>query len=56
MIEVIKHVLGICGEHWHPNILTAFAGSPGVLATVHFIRCKCGGIFNHKKECDSEWK
>lgn len=51
MIEVIKHVLGICGEHWHPNIWTAMAGSPMLLATVHYIKCKCGGWFQHKKDC-----
>ncbi len=22
MIEIILHVLGFCGEHWHPNIFT----------------------------------
>ena len=21
MVEVLKHVFGICGEHWHPNVL-----------------------------------
>ena len=25
MIEIIKHALGFCGEHWHPNIWTAAA-------------------------------
>ena len=28
MIEIIKHVTGFCGEHWHPNMWTALAGSP----------------------------
>ena len=22
MVEVIKHTLGFCGEHWHPNLWT----------------------------------
>jgi len=35
MIEVIKHVLGFCGEHWHLNIWTAFAASPAVLYFVN---------------------
>jgi hypothetical protein len=56
MLELVKHILGFCGDHWHPNIWTAFASSPAVLATVHFIRCKCGGIFKHKNDCDSIWK
>ena len=21
-MEFIKHLLGFCGEHWHPNIFT----------------------------------
>lgn len=21
-METIKHLLGFCGEHWHPNIFT----------------------------------
>jgi len=51
MIEVIKHILGICGEHWHPNLWTAFAGSPVILTAIHYVKCKCGGWFMHKKEC-----
>jgi hypothetical protein len=26
MIEVVKHALGFCGEHWHPNLWTLLAG------------------------------
>ena len=51
MIEVIRHALGFCGEHWHPNIWAAFAGSPVILTAVHYIKCKCGGWFQHKKDC-----
>jgi hypothetical protein len=51
MIEIIKHTLGICGEHWHPNVITLFAGSPIILTTVHYIKQCCGGIFKHKKDC-----
>jgi len=50
-MEVIRHILGICGEHWHPNVWTAIASSPIILTTVHYIKCKCGGWFNHKKDC-----
>ena len=21
MVEFIRHALGLCGEHWHPNLL-----------------------------------
>jgi len=23
-MEFIQHLLGFCGEHWHPNIFTFF--------------------------------
>ena len=51
MIEFIKHILGICGEHWHPNVWTAMASSPIIASTVYYIKCKCGGLFFHKKNC-----
>lgn len=54
MIEIIKHTLGICGEHFHPNIWTAMASSPIILTTVHYIKCKCGGWFKHKKDCKND--
>ena len=22
MMEIIYHILGFCGEHWHPNLFT----------------------------------
>lgn len=54
MIEVVKHALGFCGEHWHPNIWTAAASSPLIASTVYYIKCKCGGWFKHKEGCDHE--
>ena len=54
MIEVIKHTLGLCGEHWHPNIFTAVASAPVVTTAVYYIKCKCGGWFSHKKECKNK--
>ena len=56
MVEVVKHVLGICGEHWHPNIWTAAASSPLIAGTFHYIKCKCGGLFMHKKDCSNKNK
>ncbi len=52
MIEVIRHTLGVCGEHWHPNIWTAFAAFPIIATTTNWIKCKCGGWFKHKDDCD----
>mgnify|MGYP001164817155 FL=1 len=54
MVEVIKHALGFCGEHWHPNIWTAAASFPFIGMAVHYVKCKCGGWFMHKKGCDGK--
>jgi len=56
MIEFFKHLIGLCGDHWHPNVITLMAGSPVVLTTVHYIKCKCGGWFQHKKDCSNPKK
>ena len=56
MFEFLRHLIGICGDHWHPNFITLAAGSPVFLATLHYVRCKCGGLFNHKKTCNHERK
>jgi hypothetical protein len=40
MIEVIKHTLGFCGEHWHPNIFTILASGFGVLPSISYIYYK----------------
>lgn len=54
MIEFFKHAFGLCGEHWHPNFITALAGSPVLIATYSFIKCKCGEWFGkHKDDCEN---
>jgi hypothetical protein len=37
MIEVIKHTLGICGEHWHPNIFTLLISGFGIKLVIKYI-------------------
>ncbi len=54
MIEFIKHALGFCGEHWHPNIFTLTASVPIIGPAIYYIKCKCGGWFKHKKNCKHE--
>ena len=51
MIEFFRHLTGICLDHWHPNIWTAAASSPLIASTIYFVKCKCGGLFNHTKNC-----
>ena len=52
MIEFFRHVLGFCGEHWHPNIWTAAASSPIIASTIYYVKSKCGGMFKHNKGCE----
>ena len=46
MIEVIKHTLGICGEHYHPNLLTLLIGGFGLTTTFSYIRSYIKCKFN----------
>ena len=40
MVEIIKHSLGFCGEHWHPNIFTILASGLGVFPAFNYIYYK----------------
>ena len=44
MTEVIRHALGFCGEHWHPNIWTLLIGGVGLSTifsyVVLYIKCR----------------
>ena len=40
MIEVIKHSLGFCGEHWHPNLFTLLASGFGAVPAFSYIKYK----------------
>ena len=56
IIHFIKHALGFCGEHWHPNVFTLVASVPIVGPAIYYVKCKCGGWLNHKKNCKHEEK
>lgn len=48
MTEVFKHALGICGDHWHPNLLTLLLGGVGI-STIYsyvilYLKCKFKNI------------
>ncbi len=49
MIEAIKHTLGICGEHWHPNLWTLLIGGFGfgsiIKFAISYCKCKIKSIF-----------
>jgi hypothetical protein len=40
MIEFLKHALGFCGEHWHPNIFTGILGGLGITHALNYISNK----------------
>jgi hypothetical protein len=37
MVEIIKHSLGLCGEHYHPNIFTILTGSLGIIPGINYL-------------------
>ena len=49
MVEFIKHALGICGEHWHPNIFTFLLGGLGLSAPFSYIKYKIKSYDNQNK-------
>jgi len=40
MIEVLKHSLGLCGEHWHPNLFTFLLSGLGLPPALNYIYYK----------------
>jgi hypothetical protein len=38
MIEVLKHSLGFCGEHYHPNLFTLLLGGLGLSTVFSYVR------------------
>jgi hypothetical protein len=37
MIEIIKHSLGLCGEHYHPNLFTFLLGGLGTIPGINYL-------------------
>ena len=40
MMEILRHMLGICGEHWHPSILSIFVSGMGLSTYIYYIHAK----------------
>jgi len=40
MVEIIKHSLGFCGEHWHPNLFTVLLSGLGITPALNYIYFK----------------
>ena len=46
MVEVIKHALGLCGEHFHPNLWTLLLGGVGLSTIFSYVRLYIKCKFN----------
>ena len=44
------------GGTFYPNVWTVVASAPIVAAVVYYVKCKCGGWFKHKKDCEHKDK
>ena len=44
VIEFFKHVFGICGDHWHPNVWTLVASAPIVGPMVYYVKCTLAAL------------
>ena len=40
MIEIVKHTLGLCGDHWHPNIWHLVYASPMLSYCIYWLKDK----------------
>ena len=53
MVEFIKHTLGLCGEHYHPNLLTLLIGGVGFSTIFSYVRsyikCKINQAFAYTR-------
>jgi len=49
MVEFIRHALGLCGEHWHPNIWTFILGGLGLQQSFSYIKYKIQTYGNKNK-------
>ena len=47
MVEFIKHALGLCGEHWHPNIFTVILGGLGLSPALNYIYYKFKKLYEN---------
>ena len=49
MIETLRHIFGLCGDHWHPNIWTFVAGGFGLMPIFSYIKFRIKGLRNYLK-------
>lgn len=40
MLEFVRHLIGACGEHSHPSLLTLLAGGVGFSTAITYLKYK----------------
>jgi hypothetical protein len=40
MFEYVKHFLGLCGEHWHPSLMTILMGGTAIVPSFVYMKSK----------------
>lgn len=56
MIEVIKHILGLCGEHYHPSVINIFTVGVGSYPVISYIKLNIvNRLQNDTRNRDKNW-
>lgn len=48
MVEFIRHLLGVCGEHWHPNLLNLSVFLLGITWIISYIKYKIKIVYGKR--------
>jgi len=49
MIELLRHLTGVCGEHWHPNFLNMSMIAATIMYSFNYIKLYIHKIYNGLK-------
>lgn len=50
MGEIVSHVVGACGDHWHPNLLNISAITVGFAGFISYIKVNILRLWNKIKK------
>lgn len=48
MVETFRHAMGLCGEHWHPNLINISAFFVAFGGSISYIKYKIKSLWNKK--------
>lgn len=40
MVEFLRHAVGLCGEHFHPSLLSLLVAGVGLTGVWHWLRSR----------------